>query len=58
MSKEDWGNDIRPYNEFEDVRPEHRSSDEWDEPENVHRYTRRDANLSVDIEQIYSLNGL
>jgi len=56
MSKEDWGNEIRPYNEFEDSVPER--CDDWDEPENVHRYTRRDANLNVDIEHIYSLNGL
>lgn len=48
MSKrEDWGDDIQPYDEFEDVRPRYRGDDDWDETDDddIHQYTRRDPNL-------------
>jgi hypothetical protein len=35
MSKnqEDWGDDIKPYDEYEDIRHRRRGRDEWDETE-------------------------
>ena len=46
MSKrEEWGDEIQPYDELEDVRPRYRGDDDWDETDDDYRYTRRDPNL-------------
>jgi len=43
--KEDWGNEIQPYDEYEDIRPRRRDDDEWDESDDDEDYDLRDPNL-------------
>ncbi|MBQ8066522.1 MAG: hypothetical protein IJ200_12820 [Prevotella sp.] len=43
--KEDWGNEIQPYDEYEDIRPHRRDDDEWDESDDDEDYDLRDPNL-------------
>ena len=43
--KEDWGNEIQPYDENEDIRPSRRGRDEWDEFDDDEDYELSDPYL-------------
>ena len=44
--KEDWGDDVKPYDEHEDIQGENRGNDDWDDCEDDDREPGLDPGFS------------